>query len=944
MPKKKKKKEELEIDLTKLFVFFKGLNKLFKFRGKNKESEKLVLAWKVALILIPLLIAMYFRMAPASLPITDDWAKDTVYANIKNALLKDIYSKYPNLIDEEKEKLLDKNFQEVLKEQADLVQTQIDSTSKLFKERMKNENGYTYLLAIDPYAYYRRARNIIEKGHYWDTIKNGRPWNDHMIAPIGQGMKFNLHYYIIAYWHKFLSLFGVKDLMGSAFFIPIIFSALSVIPAFYLGKRFSNDIGGFVAAMITAVSSPFISRTAGGFVDTDAYNVLFPLLIAWLFIEAMERKTILSKIIFSSLAGICVGIFSLIWEWWFIFDLVLIVIVSFFGFNLIKPLILKKGFRFEKWVKDNLYAALFFILSSGIFVSLSTGFINFLTYPFKKPLSYYFYKAVVKGTIWPNIITTVAEQAGISVDKAINALGGTLLFYVALLGIYWIPFGRSLNKKQDRYTFLGGAIWLLLAITMLKPSNVILFELLIFLPFIIKYIMLLKKKERAHIEFSVLTLVWLLISFFAAVRGVRFTLLVVPVIALGFGVAIGRLFRELERVLSKSLGIEEGISKIILSLFVVVILISPTIWGYKTAVREIPSMNDAWFTALTKIKENSNQDAIINSWWDFGHWFKAIANRAVTFDGASQNTPMAHWIGLSLLTSNENLTLGILRMLDCGSNTAFEVLNNETNDPVKTINLLYKIITQKEGAAKEILTKASISPATIEKTLKLTHCKAPEDFYITSEDMIGKSGVWAHFGSWNFTKATMYREVKNKNRQEALTLLEKEYNFSKNDALRIYSEIKNTNANDWIAPWPSYISNDNACQKVSQTKMLCGHRFSNNNIAIFNVNLTNMDVSIDTPQGRGHPELVVYPTSDGYGTRQYKDNILKGVAFSLLPPEGPGKPYRSVLSAPEIATSTFHKLFFYNGLGMHCFKLFDNRTQFTGGRISVWKVDWNCTN
>jgi len=47
-------------------------------------------------------------------------------------------------------------------------------------------------------------------------------------------------------------------------------------------------------------------------------------------------------------------------------------------------------------------------------------------------------------------------------------------------------------------------------------------------------------------------------------------------------------------------------------------------------------MNDGWYESLTKIKQNASEDAIINSWWDFGHWFKAVGDRAVTFDGTPQ--------------------------------------------------------------------------------------------------------------------------------------------------------------------------------------------------------------------------------------------------------------------------------------------------------------------
>ena len=84
-------------------------------------------------------------------------------------------------------------------------------------------------------------------------------------------------------------------------------------------------------------------------------------------------------------------------------------------------------------------------------------------------------------------------------------------------------------------------------------------------------------------------------------------------------------------------------------------------------------MTDGWYNSLTKIKEESQEDAIINSWWDFGHQFITVSKRGATFDGGSQNRPMAHWIGNALLTSDEKTTVGILRMLDCDSNGAFAV-------------------------------------------------------------------------------------------------------------------------------------------------------------------------------------------------------------------------------------------------------------------------------
>ncbi|MBW2988017.1 hypothetical protein DRJ48_03290 [Candidatus Woesearchaeota archaeon] len=936
MPKEK----EIEIDLTKIVSFFK------KRRGKGAKPARLQAlnqSWVVltVLVLIPFVLAFVIRMAPASLPITEEWARDAVYSNIKNSIMDDINKQHPNLPQYQKQELLQDMFENFLRNKGKEIEASIQKTSEYFKGQLKNPNGYTYLLAIDPYAYFRRARNIIEKGHMWDTLKDGVPWNDHMVAPLGVKMSFNLHPYIIAYWYKLLRVFGFKDLMGAAFFIPIIFSALAVVPAFFLGRRFAGNVGGFVAAVMVAVATPFISRTSGGFVDTDAYNVLFPLLISWLFIEAMERETLKSKITLSALAGLSVGIFSLIWEWWFIFDLIVAVILSFFGFNLLRNLVTKQGLNFEKHVINNVYTSVMFVLVSGVTVTIFKSFSEFISGAFSNPISYYYLKAVAVFKVWPNVMTTVAEQNALSVSKVISTMGGPISFFISILGIFLIAFDLRKLTKNDYYFLFGGGVWLLLVVLIFQPTNAMAFDLLVALPFIARYINLLRTKERVNIEFSVLCLIWFVITFFASVRGVRFTLLLVPIYALGFGVAIGKLLVLLERFFTSSLGIERTLSRPLLYVGVLVILISPTLAGYRTATHEIPSMNDAWYQALEKIRQESAPDAIINSWWDFGHWFKAIADRAVTFDGASQNTPMAHWIGLSLLTSDEATTVGILRMLDCGSNTAFEVLNKELRDTPKSVDLLYKIIRVDKQEAATILANNGVSSETTNEVLKYTHCNPPEDYYITSDDMIGKSGVWAHFGSWDFVKASMYRDViKLRERTKGIELLKTKYNLSEEDAMRYYYEIKSTDADDWIAPWPSYASRKYTCQTQGR-KLICPHNVGKGNIIPFEIDLENMTAFVSTTTGKVYPNTFVYPTKDGYAVKEYKGETI-GLSLTLIPPTSVGGKYASVLLAPELAQSTFHKLFFYEGHGMKCFELFDHRTQFTGGDIYVWKVDWSC--
>ncbi len=931
---------EKEIEFTKVFSSLKKATKGFSNFWLFKKTWLVTLV----LILIPLILSILVRMPPATLPVTDTWAQQTVYNSIQNSIIADINKQHPTLPDAQKQELLDTTFQQTLDQHKVEINAEIAKYSAYFKSQLKDQYNYTYMTGIDEYAYYRKAQNVLKTGHIYDKLNNGVPWNDHMIAPLGTEMFFNLHPYIIAYWYKFVSHFGVKDLMGSTFWIPIIFSALSIIPIFFLGKRFAGNIGGFVAAVLLAVSAPVISRTAGGFADTDAYNVFFPLLVAWLFIEAFQRRGTISKIIFASLAGLSVGIFSLIWEWWFIFDLLFVVIIGYFAFNIVKSLITRKQIL-DKEFKNNALAGLTFIVVSGFFVSLFKGVMEFYNGFFLEPISYYFLKSVATFTVWPNVMTTVAEQNALTVAKVLSAMGGTLFFFTALVGIYLTAFNLKKLSRKDWIMLLVGFIYLFVILFLVLPEDALLFDILVAIPYLARFIQLLWSKEHVSIEFSALGLIWLLFTFFASVRGVRFTLLLAPMYAIGFGVAIGKLFEVVHKSFSKGLSIGEGLSKVLITIVLLLLLFnpfnSPVKTGYNTVRGDVPLINDAWVTALTKIKNESATNAIINSWWDYGHWFKTFADRAVTFDGASQNSPMAHWIGRVLLTDDELEAAGILRMLDCGSNTAFEVLNGALNDTPKSVSILYKIVEQSKSDAAATLKSEGVKQATIDKVLTYTHCAPPEDYFITSADMVDKSGVWAHFGSWNFVRASMYHDVSPLEKDPAIKLLAEKYNVSQEQALRLFSEIKNIDADQWIAPWPGYASDPVKCT-AQNDKLLCTHSVGSNTVLPFEINLKSMNVSIQTKDGKVFPDQFVYTSiNGGFIEKNYSKNTI-GLSLNLIPSETLDGTYTSELSQGSLATSIFTKLFFYSGKDLKCFSPFSKGREFTGGNLFVWKLNWSC--
>lgn len=887
--KHEKEEDEVRFDAKKLSGFF-------------VKNQKVLIP--IVIILVAVFLSAYVRVQTASLPITDSWAEDAVYDYFRSQIKIGIDKEYPNLPSQNKDLLVEKEFELFLKENKELVEQQIEQTSAYFKAEMQDDSGQTYLIGLDPYFWYRHVENILERGHPGDIIKDGVPYDTYMFAPIGRPVpKDMFHVYFEAYLYKFLYFFN-KDLtpIKVIFYVPIILCALAVIPAFFIARRIGGDIGGLVAAVILAVHPAILSRTVGGFADTDAYSILWPLVITWFFLIALETQSRNKRIVFSSLAGFFVGIFAFSWGgWWYIFDFILASAAIYLIYCIILERDkLKKGTEIFKQpvIKNTAIILLIFIISSGLFVSLFVNFNSFKKAPLA-PLGFMELKEIGVKTIWPNVYTTVAEQNPASLNSVISQIG----------------FG---GKSNGKFLLCIAAIGILLT--------------------------LFRKDVRGKVntKYAILLSLWLIATLYASTKGVRYEQLVIPAFCISIGVAIGIAYEFVINWVSKELNIHKFVvGSVLILLITVVFLVGPVRVGVSLGKNSVADMNDAWYNSLDKINKEAAPDAIINSWWDFGHWFKAIGNRPVTFDGTSQNSPQAHWVGLALMTDDEKMAIGILRMLDCNANEAFNELNNVMNHPVKSIGLLKEIIVVDEAGARRILQKNRLSEDKIKEVLAHTHCNPPEDYFITSDDMVQKSGVWAHFGSWDFERAMIYNTLQKpeyaEDMQKSVEFMQKEFNYSESKARDTYYKLQSfekggDDVNNWVAPWPGYASAVNSC-KTTGNYVVC--TIPQGGQAM--INLTTMNVEIPTDNGVMHPNSIAYATEEGFFEKKFEEKTI-GYSIILIPS---GKGYKNVLSAPELAGSMFTRLYYFKGHGLKQFKLFTHEKSPVGGaEIYIWKVDW----
>ncbi len=916
------------------------------------------------IILIPIFLAIFLRIQTDSLPMADDWASNSINDFYKNQVAQQVNMQYPNLPPQNKQVIIAQEYDKFYQQNKDRLQQEIASTADYFRSQFKNDDGVTYLIGIDPWYYYRNAKNYIEHGYEGDKIINGEYVDTKVYGGLpderrrGSKSTINLfHTAFIIYTFKLVKLFNSNaTLLGVTFYIPVILAALAVIPVFFIGRKFGGNLGGFIAATIVAVHRSLLVRSVGGFSDNDLYSVLFPALVVWIFIEAYESDTWLKRTLLTILCGATIGLYAFAWiGWWFIVYFIFGTIGLILLYNMIvnrdqikqfTAQNIKKFLAIESIKKAYLTLAIL-LLTVIIFVPLIATTRD-LTNAITGPYDVIHFKDVGTTTLWPNVFTTVAEQNALSLVEVISEAGGKLFLFLAFLGIV---FSITPNIKKEKLFVLGASIWfLLLAIFHDKfNGNLMTYMILISLLFVVRIIYdMYHKDKETNILHAVLLTAWLIGTLYASVFAVRYVLLFIVPFAIALGYAIGILVKEVSEWLAKTLEIKKVFVFSIIGLLSLLIVLTPVKESYNIAFHSgFVDMNDQWYNTLTKIKLNSKENAVVNSWWDFGHWFKAITERAVTLDGGNQNRPQAHWLGKVLLTNDEKQATAILKMLDCGANLAFDDLNLYEKDEYKTKQIIDKIILLDPEKAKLEMKKENIPDEVIQNVSRFSFCEGketPEDFFITSDDMVGKAGVWAHFGAWNFTRAKIVDLANNNEKQEALQFMTEKLGFTQEQANQVYLEVKPLGsgpaANTWIAPWPSYYSGFTPCS-ATNTAINCQNGVS--------LNLSSGDVTITQNNNKiFYPKKASYINAKGeFVVKNYDKDLLisqngEPMGISIVPAQNGG--FNMILMHPQLVDSMFNRLFFYSGHGLKCFDNFDTVKTTSGGNVLTWKIDWTCSN
>jgi oligosaccharyl transferase STT3 subunit len=653
-----------------------------------------------------------------------------------------------------------------------LLPLALDGVSDASLLRYRGEDGreHVYLGDVDSYLWLRHARSYLRTGTTCDAVVGGECRDLHAHAPVGRRMPYarSLHVAAIVWLHGLIRTVQPKyPLPASAFWVPVLIGMLGTPPAFLVGESLGGPLGGFAAALLVGTNAFFLQRSIGS--DNDVWNVVLPLFVVAAAAASTRAAHPGRQVAYAVLASVFVALHAAAWSGWvFTFFVVALGLVANALMRIFRVAI--RAWRRRPAEAGMLVGGLVpvavFYLAGALFAALAgsaEGFVGPL-HALVSLLGTYGPVSQTGGSStssWPDVLATVSELVHPDLRLIAALSGQPLFFFAGWLGLLllWLP--RSRWQGQHLALMVGGNIlyYYLLTGPRLQRSALVA---LLSLPVAIGVTLAAtgRRHQAREAGAAFLLTVWFVAALYLSYGGARFVLLLVAPAGIACAVAIGRLHLWLTRA---AVQLEPGGRALwgaILFLLVAATLIQPVERGVAAAHAYVPPMNGAWWDTLTHIRDVAPADAIVDTWWDYGHWTTYVAERRVSADGASLLTHIPYWLARALIATSERETVGLLRMLNCGSDAtpepesrlgAYGKLVARGLDGVTAHAVVVALASLDRPAARTLLAERGLAPADVEDVLASTHCTPPPAYLVLSTKLAPMQAI-RDLAGWDFER------------------------------------------------------------------------------------------------------------------------------------------------------------------------------------------------
>ncbi len=824
--------------------------------------------------------------------------------------------------------------------------------------------AHVFLGDLDSYVWLRNARNYLRTGTTCDSVVGGQCRDLYTNAPVGVQMRYNrsLHIAAIIAVHRLLTTFRPGyPLAASAYWVPVVIGTLGVLPAFAVGWQLAGVLGGLCSALVCALDPMFLYRSAGS--DNDVWNVVLPLYMVWAVLAALSAAGRRRQIAYALLAGGCTGLYAATWDGWvFTYGVLLAGLLLYVVMRAARYVRRTGSTRF--WEDASVTRAgvvlLTFYIGAGVVTTLARWDNAYFAVPLQRMTSI-LHGEPITGTrhdpddVWPDVFATVGELKHPTLSGIAAELGGNAFFFSGWLGMLVLVLPRRRWQWWHFLILIGGNYLYRYLLTAPSVGRTLLIALLA-LPVattMLLYVMADSDSGESDQGLGLIVVVWFLASLLVSYGGRRYVMLAVPPFAIAFAVAVGRLQQWLaSRIVALAIP-WAAVVRALVTLVLAAVIIRPVQRGYAAARSYVPQMNQAWWTILTRLRDESPPDAIIHAWWDYGYWIKYVAERRVSADGGSLATHIPYWLGRALVATDEGESVGIFRMLDCGSDAtpepegqqgAYGKLLKYGRDAIAAQSMVVALASLDRAAAETYLAAKGMDAAGADDILASTHCQPPPAYLVLTSDQIA-APAWQFFGSWDLRRAYVAHHTRFLPEDAAFAELTGVLGYEPERARDIYdaahrlrsdAAVRRFIAGDHVAPaWAS-------CTRPGDGSLVCP--------------ITTGTAPQTLIASLASPADTRIRFGGSGGSKQYVDRtpgvvLVAGAAgIEEVPVSSPTQPQLGVLidatrdrvlvGTPQILRSVFTQLMFLDGRYLRDFEKYSEQTGFRGERVVAWKIRW----
>ena len=510
---------------------------------------------------------------------------------------------------------------------------------------------------FDPFFNYRATEYIIENG-----VENYFTWNDDLSwYPYGRDVSSNSQVILHIFTAFSYILFGgSSSLYDYTIIFPVVIGSLTSVVIFALVRTLAGTTSGLFASLIYSISIPILIRGQVGWFKSEPLGLFLGILGTYLFLSGLQQKNYsgLVRIIFS---GIILSFSLSSWGGNQFFALILGVFIIFLTFVtnkkstiwkiplftisiiFVTSLFERPGINFVSSISG------ISLILPTIFLSFSLGISSFIKKFSKLKLFILISIIFIIGLIGLFALNNSFQILDLPTHRYLNSINPFLTSSDPLTDSVSEHQMRTISDSYLFYSFIivfsGLGVWLLLTKNdLLKISH----ENLVFILIIgLSGIYLGSTYSRLEVFTSISLIILSSIGISILVKE-------------SFLVSIPR----------------KKLFKIILIFGVLLIVFMPFFYPLKSNIFNITdnpptilnggtnkrvSFSD-WNDTLVWIKNNTPENSVIGSWWDYGYWIQTLAERPSIADNSTVNdhiieniakiffeTPDNAWVSLNSL-------------------------------------------------------------------------------------------------------------------------------------------------------------------------------------------------------------------------------------------------------------------------------------------------------